>query len=83
MAMRRFIGVLAAAGVLVGVATSASADEPGASRVIELERTTIVGERQQPEAMYILHRSPTGYEVRDLRASFVREVIRSTGEAPF
>ena len=82
MTMRSFMRLLVAASVLLGVAATAAADEP-AARVTELDPTTIVGERQQPEAMYVLQRSPTGYEVRDLRASFVREVIRSAGEAPF
>jgi hypothetical protein len=77
------IGTVVAAGLVFGSAGAASADEPRASHVIELEPTTIVATRQQPAALYVLRRSDVGYEVRELRTSFVREVVRTTAGAPF
>lgn len=52
-------------------------------RVIQLEEITIEGRVQKPNAFYILNRSNIGYEVLDLRTSFVREVIRSVQHEPF
>ena len=55
----------------------------GQPRVIQLEESRIEGRVQKPNAFYILNRSNLGYEVLDLRTSFVREVIRSVRRAPF
>lgn len=52
-------------------------------RVIQLEEITIEGRVQKPNAFYILNRSNIGYEVLDLRTSFLREVIRSVQKEPF
>lgn len=52
-------------------------------RVIQLEEIRIEGRVQKPNAFYILNRSSLGYEVLDLRTSFVREVIRSVQREPF
>jgi len=52
-------------------------------RVIQLEEITIEGRVQKPNAFYILNRSNIGYEVLDLRTSFLREVIRSVQHEPF
>ena len=51
-------------------------------KVIQLEEVRIEGRVQKPNAFYILNRSTLGYEVMDLRTSFVREIVRSVqGEA--
>jgi hypothetical protein len=55
----------------------------GAPRVIQLDEIRIEGRVQKPNAFYILNRSNLGYEVLDLRTSFVREVIRSVQREPF
>lgn len=55
----------------------------GGPRVIQLEEFRIEGRVQKPNAFYILNRSNLGYEVMDLRTSFVREVIRSVRHEPF
>jgi hypothetical protein len=52
-------------------------------RVIQLEEIRIEGRVQKPNAFYILNRSNLGYEVLDLRTTFVREVIRSVQREPF
>ncbi len=52
-------------------------------RVIQLEEITIEGRVQKPNAFYILNRSNIGYEVLDLRTSFLRDVIRSVQHEPF
>ena len=52
-------------------------------RVIQLEEITIEGRVQKPNAFYILNRSNIGYEVLDLRTSFLRDVIRSVQNEPF
>jgi hypothetical protein len=61
----------------------AMAEAPSPSRVTELPLTVIHGQRQAPAASYILTRSGQHYEVRDLRESFVREVVRSVDGGPF
>ena len=55
----------------------------GQPRVIQLDEIRIEGRVQKPNAFYILNRSNLGYEVLDLRTSFVREVIRSVQDEPF
>ena len=52
-------------------------------RVIQLEEIRIEGRVQKPNAFYILNRSNLGYEVLDLRTSFIREVIRTVQRDPF
>ncbi len=52
-------------------------------RVIQLEEIRIEGRVQKPNAFYILNRSNLGYEVLDLRTSFVREILRSVRREPF
>lgn len=54
-----------------------------APRVIQLEEIRIEGRVQKPNAFYILNRSNLGYEVLDLRTSFVREIVRSVRRDPF
>ncbi|MEM7447183.1 MAG: hypothetical protein AAF355_02975 [Myxococcota bacterium] len=55
----------------------------GAPRVIQLEEFRIEGRVQKPNAFYILNRSNIGYEVLDLRTSFVQEVLQSVQQEPF
>jgi hypothetical protein len=72
---------------LLSVATGSRADDkksrPHAPKVIELEEIKIEGRVQKPNAFYILNRSNIGYEVMELRTSFVQEVVRAVRGAPF
>jgi len=52
-------------------------------KIIQLDEIKIEGRVQKPNAFYILNRSNIGYEVMDLRTSFVREVVRSVQHEPF
>ena len=52
-------------------------------KVIQLEEIKIEGRVQKPNAFYILNRSNIGYEVMDLRTSFLRSVVRAVSTAPF
>lgn len=52
-------------------------------RVIKLDEIKIEGRVQKPNAFYILNRSNLGYEVLDLRTSFVRKIVRSVRKEPF
>jgi len=79
-------------GILIAVtgssvwASEASAQNNrrgGGPRVIQLEEFQIEGEVQKPNAFYILNRSNLGYEVLDLRTSFLREIVRSVDDRPF
>jgi hypothetical protein len=79
---------LAAAFCVASVSSSASAQDRGAAgkrkpKVIQLEEITIEGRVQKPNAFYILNRSNLGYEVLDLRTSFLRDVVRSVQSEPF
>lgn len=64
-------------------ATEAQAARGRQPRVIQLDEIRIEGRVQKPNAFYILNRSNLGYEVLDLRTSFVREVIRTVQSEPF
>jgi hypothetical protein len=77
--------LLAALLAAFALASAANAQprQRGSPRVIQLEEITIEGRVQKPNAFYILNRSNLGYEVLDLRTSFVREVIRSVQREPF
>jgi hypothetical protein len=77
--------VLAASVLLSG---SAGAQDKGSAakrrpKVIQLEEITIEGRVQKPNAFYILNRSNLGYEVLDLRTSFLRDVVKSVQRDPF
>jgi hypothetical protein len=69
----------------LGVASvaSAQASHRPAPHVITLDEFRIEGRVQRPNAFYILNRSSIGYEVLDLRTTFVREIIRSVQGEPF
>jgi hypothetical protein len=54
-----------------------------APKVIQLEEITIEGRVQKPNAFYILNRSNIGYEVMDLRTSFVNKVVGSVDQEQF
>lgn len=72
--------------VLALFATAAGAQDrkkARAPKVIELEEIKIEGRVQKPNAFYILNRSNIGYEVMELRTSFVNEVVRSVRRDPF
>ncbi|MFW6067489.1 MAG: hypothetical protein ACOC97_04065 [Myxococcota bacterium] len=61
----------------------AAAQEGRQPQVIQLEEIKIEGRVQKPNAFYILNRSNIGYEVMDLRTSFVDKIVRSVQEEPF
>jgi hypothetical protein len=65
----------------------ASAQEPaeGAAEdgVIQLEELVVEGEIERPNAFYILNRTRFGYEVLDLRTSFLPDVVDSVQGDPF
>ena len=53
-------------------------------RVIELTDDFVIeGRVQKPNAFYILNRSNLGYEVMDLRRSFLPDLVRSVQHDPF
>ena len=79
-AARLFLG---AALVVAGLAVFRAPVEAQGPRVIQLEEIHIEGRVQKPNAFYILNRSNLGYEVLDLRTSFLREVVRSVRREPF
>jgi hypothetical protein len=83
--MRVAIGLVFATLSATALATpveaqSAKKREP---KVIQLEEIKIEGRVQKPNAFYILNRSNLGYEVLDLRTSFVRDVVRAVQSDAF
>lgn len=70
---------------LLALVGSASAQDKTKRKpkVIQLEEITIEGRVQKPNAFYILNRSNLGYEVLDLRTSFLRDVVKSVQRDPF
>lgn len=85
MAKRRIIGfaVTLVAATVLTLPGLANAQRRGKPKVIQLEEITIEGTVQKPNAFYILNRSNLGYEVLDLRTSFVREIVRPVTQKPF
>lgn len=78
------LGLGAALPALVGAQDrGAGAAGKRKPKVIQLEEITIEGRVQKPNAFYILNRSNLGYEVLDLRTSFLRDVVRSVQREPF
>ena len=82
--------LLVTASVALGAGVAAAQDRAGGGgapkrkpKVIQLEEITIEGRVQKPNAFYILNRSNLGYEVLDLRTSFLRDVVKSVQQAPF
>jgi len=81
---RVLIAVVVAGGLLTFSAPVTDAQgRTRRPRVIQLDEIRIEGRVQKPNAFYILNRSNLGYEVMDLRTSFVREVVRSVQRDPF
>jgi hypothetical protein len=64
-------------------AQQAPAKTKRAPKVIQLEEIKIEGRVQKPNAFYILNRSNLGYEVLDLRTTFVRDIVRSVQSDAF
>ena len=82
--MKRLAWVFGAALVLLASAQAdAQSKRRGAPKVIQLEEIRIEGRVQKPNAFYILNRSSLGYEIVDLRTSFLKEVVRSVRTKPF
>ena len=78
--------VLLTAGLLLGLGASgahAQQKPKRAPKVIQLEEIKIEGRVQKPNAFYILNRSNLGYEVLDLRTTFVRDIVRSVQSDTF
>ena len=55
----------------------------GRPRVIQLEEITIEGKVQKPNAFYVLTRSNLAFDKRELKKSFIKEVIRAVNKKPF
>ena len=70
-------------GILPSPSVLAQAKKKRQPRVIQLEEIVIEGRVQKPNAFYILNRSNLGYEVLELRTTFLRDVVRSVQEEPF
>ncbi|MBW1760141.1 MAG: hypothetical protein JRG67_01530 [Deltaproteobacteria bacterium] len=84
--MKRWASAVLLALLLVAVSTTAALAQGGRKRqprVIQLEEIIIEGRVQKPNAFYILNRSNLGYEVLELRTSFLRKVVRSVQKEPF
>ena len=79
------MAALLCSALLLGAAAQAAAQQKQkrAPKVIQLEEIKIEGRVQKPNAFYILNRSNIGYEVMELRTSFLQEVVRSVRHEPF
>ena len=84
--MKRWASTVLLALLFVAMSTTAALAQGGKKRqprVIQLEEIVIEGRVQKPNTFYILNRSNLGYEVLELRTSFLREVVRSVQKEPF
>jgi len=84
--MKRWASTILLALTLVAVSMTtvlAQGAKKRQPRVIQLEEIVIEGRVQKPNAFYILNRSNLGYEVLELRTTFLRKVVRSVQKEPF
>ena len=84
--MKRWASTVLLALLFVAMSTTAALAQCGKKRqprIIQLEEIVIEGRVQKPNAFYILNRSNLGYEVLELRTSFLRKVVRSVQKEPF
>ena len=84
--MKRWASTVLLALLFVAVSTAAAFAQGAKKRqprIIQLEEIVIEGRVQKPNAFYILNRSNLGYEVLELRTSFLRKVVRSVQKEPF
>jgi hypothetical protein len=81
--MTKFALALFALSLALGATAQAQNKGKRAPKVIQLEEIKIEGRVQKPNAFYILNRSNLGYEVLDLRTSFVRDIVRSVQSDSF
>lgn len=84
--MKRWASIALLTLALVALSATAAFAQTGKRRrprVIQLEEIVIEGRVQKPNAFYILNRSNLGYELLELRTSFLREVVRSVQKEPF
>jgi len=80
---RVVLGAAFASVLMLVPSAQAAPQKGGGPKVIQLEEITIEGRVQKPNAFYILNRSNLGYEVMELRTSFVDEIVRSVQKEPF
>ena len=80
--LRRF-GAIAIVVALLAPGGALAQQKRRAPKVIQLEEIKIEGRVQKPNAFYILNRSNIGYEVMELRTTFLQEVVRSLRSEPF
>lgn len=78
-----FWAALITLSFLAASTSSAQSRKKREPKIIQLEEIRIEGRVQKPNAFYILNRSQLGYEVMDLRTTFVREIVRSVQGQPF
>jgi hypothetical protein len=83
--MKRLVGMLCGAALVFGLFARDAAAQARRTgpRVIRLEEITIEGQIQKPNAFYVLQRSNLGFEVMELRTSFIEEIVRSVRTEPF
>ena len=84
--LSKIVGWWIPAILLIGAAHTTHAQDSKrqrAPKVIQLEEIKIEGRVQKPNAFYILNRSNIGYEVMELRTSFVQDIVRSVRAEPF
>lgn len=84
--MKRWVSIGLLALTLVNASTAVAfgqGNKKRQPRVIQLEEIVIEGRVQKPNAFYILNRSNLGYEVLELRTSFLEKVVRSVQKEPF
>jgi hypothetical protein len=84
--MKRWVSTALLALVLAAASMTAAHAQDRKKRrphIIQLEEIVIEGRVQKPNAFYILNRSNLGYEVLELRTSFLRKVVRSVEKEPF
>lgn len=67
---------------LTGILSFAE-QQGGRGKVVQLEEITIEGKVPKPNAFYVLTRSNLAFEKRELKKSFVNEVIQSVNKDPF
>ena len=70
-------------GVMLLIASAASAQKKGAGGVIRLEETVIEGRVAKPNAFFINTRQAMVYDTMTIKESFVKEIPAAVKNGPF
>jgi len=80
---KAFISIFIVIVFFVAFSCYAQAQKKKGGGVIQLEEITIEGKIQKPNAFYILERQGLGFQIMELKTSFIQEIVDQVKNKPF